>query len=44
VKITPAGRLRRTLVWYSFGTACCVALVIGVVLVLQDHTLTRIRE
>jgi hypothetical protein len=39
VKITPAGRLRRTLVWYSFGTACCVALVIGVVLVLQDHTL-----
>jgi hypothetical protein len=40
VKVTPAGRLRRTLVWYSFGTACCVALVIGVLLVVQDHGLT----
>jgi hypothetical protein len=40
VKITPAGKLRRTLVWYSFGTACVVALVIGVVLSVQDPQLT----
>ena len=26
---TPARRLRRTLVWYSFGSACVVATLVG---------------
>jgi len=30
---TPARRLRRTLVWYSFGSACVVATLVGVVLI-----------
>jgi hypothetical protein len=38
-RTTPARKLRRTLVWYSFGTACCVALLVGVVLVIQDNDL-----
>src|SRR5262249_20363255 len=37
----PAGRLRRTLVWYSFGSACAVATLVGVVLVMQDHHLSE---
>jgi hypothetical protein len=36
VATTPARRLRKTLVWYSFGTACLVALLIGALLVLLD--------
>ena len=39
MKTTPARRLRRTLVWYSFGTACCVVLLVGVVLVGRDDDL-----
>jgi hypothetical protein len=39
MRTTSTRRLRRTLVWYSFGTACFVALIVGVFLVLQDHSL-----
>src|SRR5215468_9728082 len=38
---TPARRLRRTLVWYSFGSACAVATLVGVILVLQDDSLKQ---
>jgi hypothetical protein len=38
---TPDRRLRRILVYYTFGTACFVALLIGTVLVLQDRTLQK---
>src|SRR5215470_7878225 len=36
---TPARRLRRTLVWYSFALASAVAALVGVVLVMQDRHL-----
>jgi hypothetical protein len=34
---TPARRLRRTLVWYSFGSACVVATLVGVVFIRGQH-------
>lgn len=40
MKMTSARRLRRTLVWYSFGFACSVLLLAGVILVIQDDDLS----
>lgn len=37
---TSTGRVRRTLVRYSFFTACGVGLLISVILMMQDDTLT----
>src|SRR5215468_8581025 len=37
----PDRRLRKTLVWYSFGTACAVASLFGAILVLQDPTVHK---
>jgi hypothetical protein len=34
-------RLRRTLTWYAFSLACTLSMAAGIVLVLQDHALTK---
>jgi hypothetical protein len=37
---TGARKLRKTLVWYSFGSACVLATSVGVILTMQDPNLS----